>query len=81
MTPRVGQIVNFVLSDSTSIRPLIVVRAWGDVEHNMVNGILFLDGPNDSALANTRSEPAIWKTSVYHDELHRANTWHFPEVI
>jgi hypothetical protein len=60
--PGIGRIVLFKTVEGD--RPMIITRVWSEV---MVNGIVFLDGQNDSPLSKTlpgmRMGNEVWMTS------------------
>jgi hypothetical protein len=82
----IGRLVNYVLQDG-QIRPLLVVRVWGDVPINgYVNGILYFDGSNDARVLphehpNPAGMPMQWVTSIHYDAEKKPGTWHWPERI
>ncbi len=77
VTPTVGRIVHFVLTDG-QVRPAIVVRVWSP---EMVNLRVFLDGTNDRDVAGACNADG-WATSVHYHEYAVGNyapgTWFWP---
>jgi hypothetical protein len=59
--PGIGRIVLFKLSE-TEDRPFLITKVWSELT---VNGIVFLDGWNDSAIGGTPATGGtLWKTSA-----------------
>jgi hypothetical protein len=59
--PGIGRIALFKLSE-TEDRPFLITKVWSELT---VNGIVFLDGWNDSAIGGTPATGGtLWKTSV-----------------
>lgn len=76
-----GRIVRYVISGSgtTAVtRPMMIVQAWNE---NVVNGVVFRDGPNDNEELGTPlhgSGCTQHASSVHHDAARRLCTWHWP---
>lgn len=73
-----GRVLHYVMPDGTC-RVMELARIWGP---EMVNGVVTLDGENDTrAYTGTRpiSGYHMWVSSVHQNENERiADTWHWP---
>lgn len=94
--PRLGHFVNYVrkhpLHGTLEIRPLLILRGIdSDVEPQMVNGVVFIDGANDVKGNVIPRDPAgnemypvtEWATSIrfaepVEGEPLTEGTWHWP---
>lgn len=68
-SPKLGEIVNYVMPRSSKIRPAIVVEVW---EEARVNLLVFTDGRNDG-----RMSPVEWASNVPFSDGGEPMTWHF----
>jgi hypothetical protein len=91
MKPTAGRIVNYVISDG-KVRPFLIVEPWGLETEGAVNGLLFVDGPNDGGKigvigdVDLNKNPVIWKSSVPYQAAPESGkltpfTWHWPARV